>query len=37
MEKLQRWYNDDKGRSIQAEFVSLLTGKDGLWAAVSAS
>lgn len=37
MEKLQRWYNDDKGRSIQAEFVSLLTGKDGLLAAVSAS
>ena len=37
MEKLQRWYNNDKGHSIQAEFVSLLTGKDGLWAAVSAS
>jgi len=36
MEKLQRWYNDDKGRSIQAEFVSLLTGKDGRSAAVSA-
>ena len=37
MEKLQRWYNNDKGHSIQAEFVSLLTGKDGLLAAVSAS
>jgi len=37
MEQLQRWYNEDKGRSIQAEFLSLLTGKDGLRAAVSAS
>ena len=35
MERLQRWYNDDKGRAIQAEFVSLLTGKDGLRAAAS--
>ncbi|MEQ1764744.1 MAG: thioredoxin family protein [Pyrinomonadaceae bacterium] len=37
MERLQRWYNEDKGRSIQAEFMSLLTGKDGQLAAVSAS
>ncbi|MEO5859237.1 MAG: thioredoxin family protein [Pyrinomonadaceae bacterium] len=37
METLQRWYNEDKGRSIQAEFVSLLTGKDGQLAAASAS
>jgi hypothetical protein len=37
MEQLQRWYNEDKGRSIQAEFLSLLTGKDGLRAAASAS
>ena len=37
MERLQRWYNEDKGRSIQAEFVGLLTGKDGRLAAVSAS
>jgi thioredoxin-like negative regulator of GroEL len=37
MEQLQRWYNEDKGRSIQAEFASLLTGKDGRTAAVSAS
>lgn len=33
MEELQRWYNEDKGRSIQAEFVELLTGKDGVNAA----
>lgn len=37
MEQLQRWYNEDKGRSIQAEFLSLLTGKDGRVAAASAS
>lgn len=37
MEQLQRWYNEDKGRSIQAEFLSLLTGKDGQVAAASAS
>ena len=24
-EKLQRWYNDDHGRSIQAEFAEILT------------
>ena len=36
MESLQRWYNEDKGRSIQAEFVGLLAGKDGLLAAASA-
>jgi hypothetical protein len=24
MEQLQRWYNDDKGRSVQREFVELL-------------
>ncbi len=37
MEQLQRWYNEDRGRSIQAEFLSLLTGKDGQLAAASAS
>jgi hypothetical protein len=37
MEQLQRWYNEDKGRSIQAEFLSLLTGKDGQVAAATAS
>lgn len=36
MESMQRWYNEDKGRSIQAEFVGLLAGKDGLLAAASA-
>lgn len=25
MEQLQRWYNDDKGRSVQREFVELLS------------
>lgn len=25
MEELQRWYNDDKGRSVQREFVELLS------------
>ncbi len=35
MEELQRWYNEDKGRSIQAEFVELLTGKDGVNAAAA--
>ncbi len=37
MEQLQRWYNEDKGRAIQAEFVSLLTGKDSQSAAASGS
>jgi len=36
MEQLQRWYNEDKGRSIQAEFVGLLTGKNDLRAAAVA-
>lgn len=35
MEQLQRWYNEDKGRSIQAEFARLLTGKDGVNAAAA--
>lgn len=30
MERLQRWYNEDKGCSIQAEFVALLIGKGGV-------
>lgn len=29
MEQLQRWYNEDQGRSIQAEFVELLEGEGG--------
>lgn len=26
IEQIQRWYNDDKGRSLQAEFAELLRG-----------
>ena len=33
MEQLQRWYNEDKGRTIQAEFARSLAGKDGIRAA----
>lgn len=29
MEQLQRWYNEDRGSSLQAEFVELLTGEGG--------
>lgn len=29
MEELQRWYNDDKGRSVQREFSELLRGEGG--------
>lgn len=36
MEQLQRWYNEDKGRSIQAEFVGLLIGENDLRAAAAA-
>jgi len=28
MENLQRWYNDDRGRSLQAEFVDLVAWWD---------
>ena len=29
MENLQRWYNEDQGRSVQIEFVELLNGWSG--------
>ena len=32
MEQLQRWYNEDKGRTIQAEFARSLAEKDGIHA-----
>jgi hypothetical protein len=35
LERLQRWYNEDKSLSIQAEFARLLTGKDGINAAAA--
>ena len=35
MEQLQRWYNEDKGRTIQAEFARSLAGKDGIRAAAA--
>ena len=28
-EKLQRWYNEDHGRSLQLEFVELIRTVDG--------
>lgn len=30
MERLQRWYNDDRARSLQAEFVDLIGAWEGI-------
>jgi hypothetical protein len=35
MEHLQRWYNEDRGRSIQSEFVTLLGGRADVLAAAA--